>query len=321
MELSSNPSLLSRRGFAHLAVLGLVAGAGVLGSTPAAATDGQVHYDRANRLAGQDPVLRAIASALHPDAEYPGELPAPPPTRLFDDLAVLSVGFVHAMALFTDEGIVLFDALRSPQDGRDFIEPGLRELGADPGDIRYIVVTHGHYDHFGAARYLADRHGARVMMSPADWDLIERTNPDDAPDRDLEIADGQRLTLGDTSIALHHTPGHTSGTVSPIFPVHTGTRRHKAMLWGGSNPPETTGELRDYIDSIDTFRWHMRGADVDVELSNHPNDHGLQRIQRLRDDPGGPNPFLLGRARADRYMRVMDLMLRGRLADARSVQG
>jgi metallo-beta-lactamase class B len=49
--------------------------------------------------------------------------------------------------------------------------PGLRGLGADPKTIRYVVVTHGHDDHFGGARYLADRYGARVRMSPADWDL------------------------------------------------------------------------------------------------------------------------------------------------------
>ncbi|WP_159945366.1 MBL fold metallo-hydrolase [Nocardiopsis sp. FR6] len=308
---------LSRRRFGRLAALGLAAGVGaVAGPGPAAADGGggQAYYDRARRRAGQDPVLSALVRALSPDVVYP-ELDAPAPVMLFDDLAMLSVGFVHAMALSTSDGIVLIDALRSERDAEEVIVPGLRELGADPRDIRYVVVTHGHYDHFGGARHLADRYGARVLMSPADWDLVESTRPEDAPVRDLEIADGQRLTLGGTTVGLHHTPGHTPGTVSPVFPVRWGARRHTAMLWGGTNPPGTPAELRTYLASIRSFRERMRRAGVDVELSNHPIDHGLQRAEQVRDQPE-ENPFVLGRSGTDRFMAVMDLMLRGRLADA-----
>ncbi|MGI5118812.1 MBL fold metallo-hydrolase [Marinactinospora thermotolerans] len=314
--------LVSRRGFGRLAAFGLAAGAGLVGPAPtaSAAADGQDYYERARALAGDDPVLRALASALAPDVTFP-DVPAPAPLLLFDDLALVSVGFVHAMALLTDDGIVLFDALRSPEDAEDVIVPGLRELGADPAAIRYVVVTHGHYDHFGGAQYLADRYGARVLMSPADWDLVAGSRPDNAPVRDLEIADGQRLTLGGTTVRFHHTPGHTPGTVSPIFPVRAGSDRHTAMLWGGTNPPGTLPELRDYLASIASFRGRMREAGVDVELSNHPNDYGLQRAEQLRERPDGANPFVLGRQRADRYMEVMDLMLRGRIADAEAAGG
>ncbi|WP_067974698.1 MBL fold metallo-hydrolase [Nocardiopsis trehalosi] len=308
---------LSRRGFGRLAAIGIAAAgaAGLAPSAAAAASDGQAYYDRARLLAGDDPVLKALVFSLSPDVEFP-QVPAPAPLKLFDDLVLLSVGFVHAMALLTDDGIVLFDALEAPEDADAVIVPGLRAVGADPEQIRYVVVTHGHGDHFGCAQLLADRYGARVMMSPADWDLVERTRPEHAPARDLEIADGQDLTLGGTTVRLHHTPGHTPGTVSPIFPVRWGGERHTAMMWGGTNPPGTVAELRTYIGSIAPFRAEMRAAGVDVELSNHPNDYGLQRAEQLRTRPEDGNPFVLGRQRADRYMRVMDLMLRGRLADA-----
>ncbi|WP_017595743.1 MBL fold metallo-hydrolase [Nocardiopsis potens] len=311
---------ITRRSLGRLALGTLTAAALSAAAAPARAdaAPGTPYYDRARRLAGDDPVLTAIARALHPDTEIPGEVPAPPPTRILDDLAVLSVGFVHAMALTTDEGIVLFDALRSPHDARTVIEPGLREVGADPADIRYIVVTHGHYDHFGGARYLADRHGARVLMSPTDWDLVEADGHEHAPRRDMEITDGHRLDLGPTAVTLHHTPGHTPGTVSALFDTRHRGRPRTAMLWGGTNPPAAPAELRTYRDSIAAFRRRMHRAGADVELSNHPNDHGLQRIDELRADPQGPNPFVIGPHRTDRFMRVMDLMIRGRLADARA---
>ncbi|MEO3750973.1 MBL fold metallo-hydrolase [Streptomyces sp. B6B3] len=315
--MTSSP--LSRRGFGRLAALGLAAGAAgtlPLGS-PAAATaaDAQDYYDRARRLAGTDPVSLALVRALTPGSSVPRP-PAPEPLWLFDNLAMLSVGWVSAMAVRTDDGIVLIDALTSAEEAETVLVPGLSALGADPETIRYVVVTHGHDDHYGGARYLAERYGARVLMTPADWDLVASTGTAEAPDRDLDIHDGQRLTLGDTTIRLHHTPGHTPGTVSPIIPVRTGHERHTAMLWGGMNPPATPAELRTYLASIRTFRARARKANVDVELSNHPNDHGLERAEQLRNDPTGPNPFVLGRPRTERFLRVMDLMLRGRLADA-----
>ncbi|WP_198520397.1 MBL fold metallo-hydrolase [Kitasatospora sp. CB02891] len=132
-------------------------------------------------------------TALTPGATAPHP-PAPAPLKLFDDLAVLSAGRVSATAVPPGDGIALIDALTSPADAEHVILPGLRTLGADPAAIKYIVVTQGHYDHFGGAQLLADRYGARVLMRPAGWDLIARTAPADAPARDLDILDGQRLT-------------------------------------------------------------------------------------------------------------------------------
>jgi metallo-beta-lactamase class B len=316
---------LSRRGFARLAALGLTAGAGSLALAPATAAaagagDAQASYDRARKLAGTDPVLLRLVAALTPGATVPRP-PAPEPLMLFDNVALLSVGWVSALAVLTDDGIILIDALTSSQEAEDIIVQGLRGLGADPRTIRYVVVTHGHDDHYGGARHLAERWGARVLMAPADWDLVARTGSPDAPARDLDIGDGQRLTLGGTTIRLHHTPGHTPGTVSPILPVRLGRERHTAMLWGGMNPPTTLPELRTYLASLRSFRTRMRQAHVDVELSNHPNDHGLERAEQLRTRPDEPNPFVLGPPRTQRFMTVLELMLRGRIADAGAATG
>ncbi|MEV8322226.1 MBL fold metallo-hydrolase [Kitasatospora sp. NPDC056731] len=318
----------TRRRFAQLAALGIAAGAAPIAasapasaSTPASTSTGtpsasRPHYDRARRLAGDDPVLRALVTALTSGSDLP-DLPAPAPVKLFDNLVLLSAGWVSAMAVLTDDGIVLIDALTSPADADGIIVPGLRAVGADPAAIKHVVLTHGHSDHFGGAQTLADRYGARVHMSPADWDLLARTRPADAPARDLDIADSGQLTLGGTTIELHHTPGHTPGTVSPVIPVRAGRRHHSAMLWGGLNPPSTVEELRTFLASVQAFRGVMRRANVEVELSNHPNDHGLERAEQLRHQPpGAANPFLLGGPRTQRYMAVIDAMLRGRIADA-----
>ncbi|MEV4110688.1 MBL fold metallo-hydrolase [Nonomuraea sp. NPDC049695] len=280
-------------------------------ATPKQAQD---YYDRAARLAGADPVLGALVKALAPGLKTPNIRPLAP-LKIFDDVAVLGTSFVQATALLTSRGIILIDALGSPDDAEKIIVPGLQAVGADPAQIKYVVAAHGHSDHFGGAQFLADRYGARVMMSRADWDFIAAERPAHAPKRDLEIADGQKLVLGDTTVAFHHTPGHTPGTVSPIFPVRWKGRRHTAMLWGGTNPPTATADKRTNLSSVLAFAATMRRAGVDVELNNHGGaDYGLARIEELRaGSVGAENPFVIGRARAQRFMKVMEVMLRGRI--------
>ncbi|MFE9443529.1 MBL fold metallo-hydrolase [Streptomyces sp. NPDC006602] len=281
----------------------------------AAAGTAQDYFDKAAELAGDDPVLKSIVNAL--TAGYtPPRPPAPAPLRIFDNVAVVSVGFVSATAILTSRGIILIDALNSPDEVEQYIVPGLTSLGADPSTIKYVVVTHAHGDHFGGAQHLAGQYGTRVMMAPADWDLLATTAPANAPTRDLDIADGQKLTLGDTTVTLHHTPGHTPGSVSPIYPARWQGREHAAMLWGGTNPPAATADKETYLSSILTFASRMRRAGVVAEVSNHAfADYGLERMDQLRSaSDGAKNPFLVGTSGAQRFMKVMENMLRGRIA-------
>ena len=282
-------------------------------SAPADPT-AQDYFDHAAELADDNPVLTSIVSAL--TVGYtPPRPPAPAPLRIFDNVAVLSVGFVSATAILTPRGIILIDALNNPDEAEQYIVSGLRDLRADPSTIRYIVVTHGHGDHFGGAQYLADQYGARVMMAPADWDLVASTSPANAPTRDLDIAHGQKLKLGGTTMTLNHTPGHTPGTVSPIFPARLRGRTHTAMLWGGTNPPTATASKETYLSSALAFASRTRRAGVDVELSNHGfADYGLERMEELRSAPNGrENPFIVGASTAQRFMKIVETMLRGRI--------
>ena len=54
------------------------------------------------------------------------------------------------------------------------IDKGLRKFGLDPANIKYIVVSHGHTDHYGGARYLQDKYGAQSFFPRLTGDLIEK---------------------------------------------------------------------------------------------------------------------------------------------------
>ncbi len=146
---------------------------------------------------------------------------------MFDNFYFVGMTEFSAWAVTTSEGIIVIDPLFDYSVEDEVVE-GLRKLGLDPNDIEYVLVSHGHLDHVGGAKLLQERFGARVLLTAADWDLLDRDNPPWKPRRDMEIADGQKLTLGDTTLTMYHTPGHTLGTVSTLIPLRdgaTGTRR------------------------------------------------------------------------------------------------
>jgi hydroxyacylglutathione hydrolase len=79
------------------------------------------------------------------------------------------------------------------------------------GDRRLvaIVCTHAHDDHVRVAPELSARTGAPVLLHPDDLPVWRLTHPDRAPDG--ELADGQVIEVGGTSLGVVHTPGHAPG--------------------------------------------------------------------------------------------------------------
>jgi len=124
------------------------------------------------------------------------------PTRVFDNFYYVGAEEVASWALTTSQGIILFDTLDNPAEAKADIVDGLRKLGLEPGSIKYIVVTHGHGDHFGGANYLKALTGAKIVMSAPDAAMVEsqkssgnvpgpRGSKDLIPIPDQIVADGQ----------------------------------------------------------------------------------------------------------------------------------
>src|SRR5258708_38786577 len=63
-------------------------------------------------------------------------------------------------------------------EAEHYIEGGLRKLGLDPAEIRYVVISHAHGDHYGGAQYLKQKFNPRLGMSEIDWNALEETQRD-----------------------------------------------------------------------------------------------------------------------------------------------
>jgi metallo-beta-lactamase class B len=242
--------------------------------------------------------------------------PPEEPYQVFDNLYVIGGRSVTAWAITTSEGILLIDSMGNAQEAQDYIVAGLEKMGLNPADINTIIVAHAHGDHYGGANYLRDTYGARIAMSDADWQVLEevRANPalspnprwDAGPERDITLRDGETFTLGDTSIDIVVTPGHTPGTISFIFPVTDDGVEHMAALWGGTAQPPAGPRSDQYEASLERFAELTDAANVDTVLSNHPLVDGtIDKLTRLRANPDGPNPFVVGEATYKRYLSIL----------------
>src|SRR6185436_10716911 len=96
------------------------------------------------------------------------------PLKVFDNLYYVGFEQVGTWTLDTGAGLILFDTLNNPKEAEEVLVPGLKQLGLDPANIKYIVLSHGHADHFGGAPYFQEHYNTPVMMTAADWDLIAR---------------------------------------------------------------------------------------------------------------------------------------------------
>lgn len=231
------------------------------------------------------------------------------PTRVFDNLYYVGTGGVASWVLETSEGLIIIDALNNNAEAEEYILGGLKALGLDPDDLQYLVITHGHGDHYGGQELLVSRYQPKVVMSDTEWTILEQPVLDfsssrwgERPERDVSITDGDTLTLGETTVRLHVTPGHTPGTVSLIFPVYDNGERHMAALWGGTglNYGPVERRIQSYADSAERFRQEAEAADVDVFVSNHPTrDGSAKRIKALAErQDGEAHPFVIGKETA-----------------------
>jgi metallo-beta-lactamase class B len=311
----------------------ILAGAGVLvlatcaqAQSPPSVTKAtvQAHVDAATKLADSDlqPLLAICkpASPTRPqvtDADLAAliDKPAPPPGRAFDNLYFLGDSWVSAWAINTPDGIILLDALNSGKEAAKLIEGGLRTVGLDPTRIKYIIVTHGHGDHYGGAVYLAGKYNARVVMGEEDWKMTETKldfeTPlwDPPPKRDISAKDGDKVTLGGTTVTLYGTPGHTPGTISPVFDVTWRGKPHRVMEWGGTgfNFGNDTQRLNAYVASTERMRKIVAERKIDVMISNHSGvDFAPSKLDSLLKAPEAPNPFVQGEATVERAMALMN---------------
>jgi metallo-beta-lactamase class B len=130
---------------------------------PAKADSAQVKADiaKAEKAAGTTWAREASFFCGRPQGNRPDD-PRLEPARLFDNVYVTGRTGTAVYAITTSAGIILIDS-GYRDDVESILLDGMKKLGLDPAQVKTIVITHGHADHYAGAPYLQEHYGARAI--------------------------------------------------------------------------------------------------------------------------------------------------------------
>jgi len=325
------------------------AGIAVDANAQNAAAEAQAHVAKARAVAYRpdhdiSDTFDSMCNPLKPGATQISGAPSPgpraprskepyawwaPATKVFDNLYYVGTSNENnqsSWAVTTSDGIILIDSAYD-YTVQELITNGFKKVGLDPAQIKYVVLHHAHGDRYFGARYLQDAYHARLVMSEADWNVIAKsTDPAELkPRKDVVATDGMKLTLGDTTLTLYITPGHTPGTLSTLVPLKDGNQRHLGYLLGGRGAemsdygvpyfPDMATAMRTWIASIKRFHDIAQKAGADTFLSIHPqHDKTFDKLTAVRfRKPDAPHPFV-NKEFIDNHATVMTECMEAQLA-------
>ena len=221
------------------------------------------------------------------------------PGRIFGNLYFVGTRPASTHVIDTGEGLILIDP--GYQDSLYLVIHNMWEVGLNPKDIKYILITHCHMDHMNATQAIVELTGARVFFPKLDMPLLtgEIFHYDFKPlTPDVLIEDGDVISLGNTHIKCVATPGHTDGTTSYFFEVSDGKNTYRAGMHGGVGTNSLAKDFlvknnlpfdcRDkYLDSLKK----VENEQVDIFIGNHVhNNNTIGKLQQVRE--GVENAFL-----------------------------
>src|SRR5215475_15111960 len=128
--------------------------------------------------------LLACAMPVAPAANAQQNPHPVPPFKIFDNLYYVGIDWVSAYVLKTSGGLIMIDTLYD--NFADHTLKSIQELGMNPKDVKYVIVTHGHNDHVGGVKSTQSATGARVAITKGDWVMSKLT-------RDIVVKDGDTI--------------------------------------------------------------------------------------------------------------------------------
>jgi metallo-beta-lactamase class B len=127
------------------------------------------------------------------------------------------------------------------------IKDSVERLGFKFADVKVLLISHAHWDHDAASATVKHMTGAQYMVMDADVPVVESGGKQDfnygkdastlypATKVDRVLHDGDKVTLGGTTLIAHLTPGHTKGCTTWTMTVEEGGKRYNVVFVGSPN--------------------------------------------------------------------------------------
>jgi metallo-beta-lactamase class B len=227
------------------------------------------------------------------------------PFRILGNLYYVGANDITSFLIATDSGLILIDGgfvETAPQ-----IRDNIARLGFQLHDVKVLLNSHAHYDHAGGLAQLKAWTGARLLASAGDAPLLAAGGHGDpffgdklpfpAVRVDSLVRDREAVTLGNTTLVAHLTPGHTRGCTTWTMQVAEDGKRYDVVFVCSTSVlagyrlldhPTYPGIAEDYARTFAT----LAALPCDVFLASHASFYGgSEKTRRLREH-AQPNPFI-----------------------------
>jgi metallo-beta-lactamase class B len=229
-----------------------------------------------------------------------------PPFRIAGNLYYVGSADLAAYLLVTPRGNILINS--NLQSSGALIRQSIESLGLRFGDIKILLISHGHYDHCGGSAEIVRRTHARYEVMAPDVSVVESGGRADfnystnkstwfCPVKvDRVLHDGDRVSLGGTVLTAHLTAGHTKGTTTwTLDEIEAGRRLHVVIVGSPNvNPGYQLVHNRRYPEIADDYRRQFQvlsSLPCDIFLGAHGSYFGLgEKYARFK--AGDRNAFV-----------------------------
>ncbi|MGZ4788057.1 MAG: subclass B3 metallo-beta-lactamase [Terriglobales bacterium] len=221
------------------------------------------------------------------------------PFRIVGNIYYVGASDIASYLITSPQGHILLDG--GFVETAPMIRDNIRKLGFKVEDVKVLLNSHAHFDHAAGLAQLKQWTGAKFVASRADGDQIARGGHDDPmwgdkllfpPTRpDRFISDGETVSVGDTVITAHLTPGHTRGcTTWTTGAVEGGQRYHVLFLCSVSAPGYKLVNNPKYPNIVEDYRHtftYLKTLPCDVFLAAHASFfHMAEKRAEQKRDPG-----------------------------------
>ena len=216
------------------------------------------------------------------------------PHRIAGNLYYVGTRSLASFLMTTPQGHILINT--NWEAGVAGLKDSVEKLGFKFADIKIILGSHAHGDHMEGDALVKEMTGAQVMAMAEDVPALERMRPGDKPHPiDRVLRDGDRVTLGGSTLVARLTPGHTKGCTTWTTTVREDNRQLSVVIIGsmGSNPGFQFVNNKDNPNIADEYKQGfkvLRSLQPDIPLASHPAMYNMTaKLERLG---AKPNPFI-----------------------------
>jgi metallo-beta-lactamase class B len=210
------------------------------------------------------------------------------PHRIIGNIYYVGTKTLSSFLIVTPEGNILIDS--TYERNVPVIEKSVADLGFKFSDVKVLLGNHAHGDHQEGDALVKQKTGAQVAAMAEDVPALQAMKPGGKEHPiDRVLHDGDKVTLGGTTLVAHLTPGHTRGCTTFTTTAQENGKTYNVMFGCSLRPPAVvTPEVAAELDRA--FKT-VRALPCDVQLGDHGAQYGmLEKFAKVKE--GGPNPFI-----------------------------